>query len=381
MFAAAMLDALPELKPRVFADARAVLPPEMPGPTLHETSSSGIRALNFGLPGTPSLDDHHSHDHGTGFRALRTRIASAPLSAGTSERAIAILLLLAEVEARIHGVAVEDVHFHEIAGWDSLVDVVAAGSIAAALPAARWNVSALPKGGGIIHTQHGLLPAPAPATMALLKGFEWRDDGVSGERVTPTGAAILRHLVTSPVRLGGCLVAEGTGAGTRTLPGLPNVLRALLFADRRAESVHSTETVVVITFDVDDMTGEECAVAADRLRACDGIIDVSFTNRVGKKGRPMQTFQVLVAPPAEDPAVERCFLETSTIGLRVRTEKRIMLPRRQAAVDVDGAAVGVKTVRRSGAVETAKAESDDLRGDSLFERRRSKAKAEDLDRK
>ena len=123
------------------------------------------------------------------------RIRTAALADGSAEQAVAILTLIAGVEAAIHQVPIEDVHFHEIADWDLLLDVVAAGSIAAALPAARWTVSPLPRGGGLVKTQHGLLPVPAPATAALLTGFAWRDDGVGGERVTPTGAAILRHLV------------------------------------------------------------------------------------------------------------------------------------------------------------------------------------------
>ena len=123
---------------------------------------------------------------------------------------------------------VDEVHFHEIGDWDSLMDVMAAGSIAAALEGARWSVSALPRGGGLVRTRHGLLPVPAPATARLLDGFTWRDDGIGGERVTPTGAAILRHLVGAAAARGvvGRLQGTGTGAGTRELPGQPNILRA-----------------------------------------------------------------------------------------------------------------------------------------------------------
>ena len=123
------------------------------------------------------------------------RIEAAPLSSGTAAHATAILRHLAEAEAAIHHVPVNEVHFHEIGDWDSLMDVTAAGSVAAALEGARWSVSALPRGDGLVRTRHGLLPVPAPATAWLLEGFTWRDDGIGGERVTPTGAAILRHLV------------------------------------------------------------------------------------------------------------------------------------------------------------------------------------------
>ena len=190
MFVAALLDAFPDLRPRVLADARAVLPAGCEG-QVRETRSGILRGLGFGLVGEPS-----DHCRGAGgFLDMVGRIRSAALGDGSAEQAVAILTLIAEVEAAIHQVPIEDVHFHEIADWDSLLDVVAAGSIAAALPGARWTVSPLPRGGGLVKTQHGLLPVPAPATAALLTGFAWRDDGVEGERVTPTGAAILRHLV------------------------------------------------------------------------------------------------------------------------------------------------------------------------------------------
>ena len=176
--------------------------------------------------------------HGVGgYTEIMARIAAAALAPGTAQHAEAILTILGEAEARIHNVPLADVHFHEIADWDSLADVVGAGSVIAALGDAVWTVSDLPRGGGLVRTQHGLLPAPAPATAAILSGYRWRDDGVGGERVTPTGAAIVRHLATFSGDFGARrLAATGTGAGTRELPGMPNILRALVFDDRRRES-------------------------------------------------------------------------------------------------------------------------------------------------
>jgi uncharacterized protein (TIGR00299 family) protein len=389
MFVAALLDAFPDLRERVLADARAVLPAGYEA-RLVETHNGALRGLGFGLAGEihhhhHADDHHHGHDHddhhhhhdhdrGTGsFLDMVARIRAADLSAGTADRAVAILTLIAEVEAAIHQVPVEAVHFHEIADWDSLLDVVAAGSIAAALPAARWTVSPLPRGGGLVKTQHGLLPVPAPATAALLTGFAWRDDGVGGERVTPTGAAILRHLVGpggGGVALSGRLVSTGTGAGTRTLPGIPNVLRALVFDPAPAAAM--PEQVTVICFEIDDMTGEEIAVAADRLRAVDGVLDLTIGQVQGKKGRPMSAFRLLARPDRADAVIERCFLETSTIGLRLADERRAVLPRRLSQVG----AVGIKIVERAGTA-SAKAESDDLAADSLDARRRLKRLAEE----
>ena len=404
MFVAALLDAFPDLRDRVLADAQAVLPDGY-APKLDESRSGVLRGLGFGLAapshGHSHDHGHHHHDHGHhhghdhnhhhghdhdhaapvagdsgSFPEMVDRIRAAPLSEGAADQAVAILTLIAEVEAAIHQLPIEEVHFHEIADWDSLLDVVAAGSIAAALAGARWTVSPLPRGGGLVPTQHGALPVPTPATAALLIGFDWRDDGVGGERVTPTGAAILKHLVGPG---GGCaapagrLVAVGTGAGTRTLPGIPNVLRALAF--EAAAVSPAREPITVIGFEIDDMTGEEIAVAADRLRAADGVLDVTVGPVQGKKGRLMQSFRLLARPERADAVVERCFLETSTIGLRIGQEQRAVLSRRASTAEPDGVAVKVKTVERPGA-PTTKAESDDLQAGSLEARRRLKRLAE-----
>jgi hypothetical protein len=378
MFVAAMLDAFPDLRPRVLADAAAALPDGYEG-QLRETRSGILRGLGFGLAGEPASHQHRHHDAGT-FLDMVGRIRAAPLAEGTAEQAVAILTLIAEVEAAIHQVPIDAVHFHEIADWDSLLDVVAAGSIAAALAPARWTVSPLPRGGGLVKTRHGMLPVPAPATAALLTSFEWRDDGVGGERVTPTGAAILRHLVGSDgagALFAARLTAIGTGAGTRTLPGIPNVLRAMVFeADPNPAAVPGgRERIAIISFEIDDMTGEEIAVAADRLRAVEGVLDLCIGQLQGKKSRPMQTFRLLVRPEHADAVIARCFLETSTIGLRVTEEQRVVLPRRLARVDAGAIEIGVKTVERGGQPST-KAESDDLVADSLEARRRLKRLAE-----
>jgi hypothetical protein len=274
-------------------------------------------------------------------------------------------------------VPVDAVHFHELADWDSLLDLVAAGCIAATLDGARWSASAPPLGSGTVRTAHGLLPVPVPAAATILTGYPWRDDGIAGERVTPTGAAILRHLVPAP-RCGrrlaeGRLAAIGCGAGTREQPGAPNIVRALVF--ERADA-GTEETVALVEFDVDDMSGEEIALAADRLRAESGVIDVSLGTRQGKKGRPLTDFRLLVQAAAADAVAQACFVETSTLGLRMREERRRVLPRTEVATTVDGTPLRVKVADRP-AGRTAKAAHDDaaaLRG--LAERRSARAVAE-----
>ena len=405
MIVAALLDAFPELRPRVMADLAAVMPAAAGEPRLEEGVSGGIAALRFGLAAAAcghchdhdhhhrdhhhhDHDHDHDHDHGhhhhhhaeeapVRFPEIAARISAAALSPGTADEAVAILRRLAEAESRMHRVAVDDVHFHEIADWDSLMDVVAAGSIAAALPGATWSVSDLPLGGGTIRAAHGLLPVPAPATAEILKGFRWRDDGVFGERVTPTGGAILAHLAPAGgERRSGLLRAVGCGAGNRTLPGLPNILRALAFSVEAAAPGEADE-VTVIGFDVDDMTGEEIGVAAERLRAVAGVLDVSLAARIGKKNRPLTEFRILARPAAFEAVSAACFGETSTIGLRWRREARRVLPRTAESARIDGVELRRKRSRRPDGA-SLKVESDDLAGlESLAQRRKAARLAEE----
>jgi hypothetical protein len=398
MFVAAMVDALPGLKAPVLAELAAVRSAGESAPEFVEASNGGLRAQRFGLARESSqtpyrfapvrgtgaatgVVDAHEHEHaGTAYTLLRRRLAEAPLAPPTREHALALLALLGDAEARVHGIPVDEVHFHELADWDSLLDVVAAGCIAAQLDGARWTASALPLGGGTVRAAHGLLPVPAPATSLLLTGYPWHDDGIGGERVTPTGAAILRHLVPA-AQCGACrdagrLLSIGSGAGTRALPGLPNILRVLVL-ERGAVSDIDADVVTVLEFDVDDMTGEEIAVAADRLRTEPGVVDVSFGTRQGKKGRPLADFRLLVQPHAADAIARACFTETSTLGLRWREERRRVLRRTELIATVDGATVSAKIAVRPGGERTAKAAHDDVAATpGLGERRRARAIAE-----
>lgn len=390
MFVAAMLDALPHLTERVLRSTRAILPAGTV--FLEDGQSAAISGKRFGMRQSAPADQfakphsHHSgqhhthrhddeaadgkhHDHTT-YVALKKRIENSSLGDDVKTIAVALLHQLAEVEAAIHSTTLDKVHFHELADWDSLVDVVAAAVIIAALPDAVWSVSDLPWGDGLVQTQHGLLPVPAPATLALLEGFGWRNDGVGGERVTPTGASILKYVVRDgALRPSGRLVAQGYGCGTRTLPGMPNILRVMLV---ESDAGMKDEMVSVIEFDVDDMTGEELAASAEILRDKEGVLDISVGSRIGKKGRPCSSFRILSSPEASQRIVEECFLQTSTIGLRLHEERRKVLERKAS----DHQGLRTKQVLRPSGIVTTKAENDDLRGENLAVRRQQKTEAE-----
>lgn len=324
-----------------------------------------------------SHSHHHSHD--TTYRALRARIEEAPLAPGTAAEACAILHRIALAEAAAHDLPVEEVHFHELADWDSLMDVTAAGSIAAALEGATWSVAPLPLGAGLVKTAHGMLPVPAPATAKILEGYDWIDDGVAGERVTPTGAAIIAHLTAGAhgSRPPGRLTTSGMGAGTRTLPDRPNVLRVTAF-ETTAPAITvpgstggpDSDRVVQLACDLDDMTGEEIGWAVEALRALPGVVDLTLLQAQGKKSRPVTRMEVLLSPRAEADVSREIFDRTSTLGLRRTEVTRLILPR-DAGVAPDGARR--KTAPRpSGA--TTKAESDDLATASTLAERRRRAR-------
>jgi uncharacterized protein (TIGR00299 family) protein len=408
MFAAALLDAFPEHQEGVRASVRAVdariacaLCPHndgilsgarfvVSGPDAEpEPAGHGHHTHEGHAHGQGHGHDHghdhghhhdpasghghghgHAHEHADGNRhghrpwsEIRAALKAADLAPAVRAHALGIFGHLAAAEARVHGIAVEAVAFHEVGALDSIADIVAAAHLIAALEARSWSVSALPLGSGRVRTQHGPLPVPAPATTLLLAGFSTLDDGIPGERVTPTGAAILRHLCGDDPGRGrprGLLGRTGIGFGTKVLPGLSNCLRALVLEDGVA-SDPGRRDLAVIAFEVDDQSGEDLAMGLDRLRAEPGVVDVVQMTVIGKKGRMMARIQVLVSPESLAATIAACFRETTTIGLRYHRVEGAMLARAARTVEHDGLSVRVKVVERPGG-RTAKAEADDARG-------------------
>jgi uncharacterized protein (TIGR00299 family) protein len=377
MFLAAVLDAHPELAAETFAAMRAAGLPDSWRMELvrHEDGVlSGHRVVIEAPAEEPGAPPAH-------FTDIRAGLEAAPLRPAVRQRAIAIFTELAEAEGAVHGVPVDEVHFHELADWDSVADIVGAASLIEALAPVSWSVGALPVGSGRIMTRHGPLPVPAPATACLLQGFAMHDDGIAGERVTPTGAAILRHLRPEPHLPPGAwrLAASGSGFGTRRLDGISNVLRVVVYEKDRAW--RQDQRVAVLAFEVDDQSGEELAVGLEALRATDGVLDVVQLPALGKKGRLATQVQVQARPERLDAVIERCFAETTTIGLRWRIEARAVLGRAVATVAEPEGEVAVKLVTRPGGVRSAKAEIDHIRADGHAARtsRRRAAEAQALE--
>ena len=372
MFAAALLDAFPEHEAGVRASIRAATREVACERVAH--NDGVLQGSRFVVEAGPTRDNDHVHDHRhehahahhhdhahRHWSQIRAHLGAADLDPAVRAHALAIFGHLAEAEARVHGIAVEDVAFHEVGALDSIADIVAAAHLAAATRAETWGVSALPLGSGRVRTQHGVLPVPAPATALLLEGFATLDDGVPGERVTPTGAAILRHLCPPEggARPGPQVIARsGIGFGTKTLPGLSNCVRALVFAAPETRASGDHRDLAVIEFEVDDQSAEDLATGLDRLRAHADVFDVVQMPVFGKKGRMMTHIRVLARAGAVEAAAQACFRETTTIGLRHRVVSGLALARASRSVEVDGRTLRVKTVARPGGA-TAKAEADD----------------------
>jgi hypothetical protein len=329
---------------------------------------------------------HPGHDH-VAHKDIVARIEASALSIPAKTRALDIFRRLAIAEAGVHGMPVDDVEFHEVGAQDSIADIVTAAVLLSRLDERHGglscSVSSLPLGSGRVQTAHGELPVPAPATLALLQGHVVHDDGRSGERVTPTGAAIVAHLVRPLARRApGVVVGAGVGFGTKTFPGISNILRATLTTTAPAGPGDGSSTqpgagwrrgrIAELAAEIDDMTGEELAAAADTLRSTDGVVDVSLLAVQMKKGRPATSLRVLCDESSADAVARVFFAATTTLGLRVGVVERLELPREVVVHD----GVRVKRALRPGGT-TAKADSDDVVGASLAERRARRRHHED----
>lgn len=289
----------------------------------YELSSSrverrGMPALKFDV----AVHDVHTHRHYAGIDAM---IAGSTLADPVKKRSRSIFRRLAEAEATVHGVGVEQVHFHEVGAIDSIIDIVGTAICLEYLQVEQLYASALPLGSGFVETAHGRLPVPAPATAELLRGLPLHGDCGPGERVTPTGAAILVALAagfgTQPAML---LENMGCGAGGKDFADCPNILRA--FLGKSAERAVTGDAVVVVEANVDDSTAEMLGYAMERLFE-EGALDVFFTPIQMKKNRPATMVSFLCRPEQLDHLAHLLLTETSAIGLRHYRAERIVLRR------------------------------------------------------
>jgi uncharacterized protein (TIGR00299 family) protein len=273
--------------------------------------------------------DAHDHQHGRSLTEIRRLIQYAALAERVKQMAIQTFELLGHSEAKIHNVPVERIHFHEVGAVDAIVDIVCACAGVHALGVDAWYCSPINVGGGTVVCAHGTFPVPAPATADLLRGFPTYSAHIQKELVTPTGAALLRMLNPTfgqqpPMRV----ERIGYGAGTRNTKNFPNVVRLSLgeAIDSAQSATDSTTEVTVLETALDDMSPQLLAHVAERALA-EGALDVMLTPVIMKKGRP-GTLLTVLCDPAHASTFEKLILrETTTLGLRIRNDRRLCLDR------------------------------------------------------
>ena len=300
--------------------------------------------------------DAHSHSHShTHYRDIRAMLEQH-LAGDTLVRALAIFDRIAVVEARLHGVTVADVAFHEVGAVDSIVDIVGAAAALAWLRPSRITSRRVPLGGGSVDTAHGRLPVPAPATLELLAGVDVEAGGDS-ELTTPTGAGIL---AASAVAFGPLpamrIIGVGWGAGDRQLADRPNLLRVVAGV---RDAAATSDDIVVVEANIDDMNPELCEPLLDALFAA-GAVDAWFTPIVMKKSRPALMVAALAPVAMRDAVAQAMLRESTTIGVRFAPMTRKVLPRRMVQVDTPWGAIAVK-VAGEGDMVNAAPEYEDCR--------------------
>jgi hypothetical protein len=312
-----------------------------------------------------SHEDHerqaHTHAPHRHLSAILKIIRSAPLSDSVKERSVYAFQLLGEAEAAIHSISIEKVHFHEVGAVDTIVDIVCAAAGAEELGVDRWLSSPLNVGSGTVVCQHGRLPVPAPATLALLADAPVYSAGLPMERVTPTGAVLLRMLDVHYQSLPPMRVkATGYGAGGRETPGEPNLLR-LLVGEQEGAQADQSDSVAVIETVIDDSSPQLLGYVSDLLLAA-GAWDVYRGSVQMKKGRTGVLMTVLCRPDLAPVLEELLFRETTTIGLRWRLENKRSLAREFKKVQTAWGEVTIKIARwPNGKVANASPEYEDCR--------------------
>ena len=335
----------------------------------HQAHTHAEHAEHTNQGHADGTDSHSSPSHAP-HRSLSTILAiiqSAALPETVKARSMRAFQLLGEAEAAIHSIPVEKVYFHEVGAVDTIVDIVCTAAGCEALGIDQWLSSSLNVGSGTVKCQHGTLPVPAPATLALLGDAPVYAAGPPMERVTPTGAALLRMLDVSyrqlpAVRIQGC----GYGAGGRDTPGEPNLLRLLIgemdLATQAATGIASqSELIAIIEAVIDDSSPQLLGYVSELLLSS-GAWDVYCIAVQMKKGRTGVQLTVLCRPDLVPVLRDLVFRETTTIGLHWRIENKAVLAREFVKIETPWGEVQMKIARwPSGQLANASPEYEDCR--------------------
>ncbi len=297
-------------------------------------------------------DTGHIHKHDRHFADIKKLIESSDLNDNVKKLSIAMFLKIAQAEAKVHGVTIEEVHFHEVGAVDSIVDIVGAAVALDYWKADKVMASSVQVGGGFVKCEHGLMPVPAPATAEILKGIPIKSGLVNFETTTPTGAAILASNVEQySDSMNYSVTKVGYGLGTKTF-NIPNVLRVYLL---ETEEVLPAETQYMLEVNIDDMNPEMYGYIEEKLFEA-GALDVYKTPIIMKKGRPAIKLSVLINSAIEPAILVILFTETTSIGLRKYPVEKIMLQRDFYTLNTKYGDVSIKRSFYNGKAVQQKAE-------------------------
>jgi hypothetical protein len=317
-------------------------------------------------PGQTQVHSHtHTHTHGRHLSEILRIIAAAPLSDRARQVAGEIFLALGAAEAKIHNVDLEHIHFHEVGAADAIVDIVCAAVGAEALGVDEFICSPLNVGGGSVTCAHGVILVPAPATLELLQGAPIYSGEIQKELVTPTGAAIVKVLASSfgprPVMT---TASVGYGAGARDFQGHANVLRISIGETADVQTSTATlgeeQEIAILEANLDDLNPQLIGYIMD-VAFAEGALDVFTTPVQMKKNRPGTVLSILAVPELEERMRALLFRESSTLGVRVRREKRFALPRHHEPVVTPWGEVRMKVADVNGTPSQYAPEYEDCR--------------------
>jgi pyridinium-3,5-bisthiocarboxylic acid mononucleotide nickel chelatase len=332
-----------------------------------EIERQGIRGINFRV----RLSEPSEHSPHRGFNEIENLIQKGTVDQWVKEKAIAIFRRLGEAEAKVHGLSLEQVHFHEVGAVDSIVDIVGACVGFKYLGVERFYSSPICLGSGTVTFSHGTWPVPTPATAELVADFPVFVGTVRGELTTPTGAAIVTTLVDETTTIPVCIYERsGFGAGDSEFEAIPNMLRLLLGTPQESEVRETVlsavdfgwkeEELCLLEANIDDMDAEIFGHFME-LAFKKGALDVYYAPLHMKKNRPGLMLSVLCRNTERERLAELIFLETTTLGVRWSPWKRWVLDREVKRVETEYGKVGVKIGRFKGKIISIAPEYEDLR--------------------
>lgn len=304
-----------------------------------QVTKQGFRATQFHVHTEDSLGNGH-HPH-RGLNEIEKIITDSSLPDEVKKGAMKSFRKLAEAEAIVHGTTPDKIHFHEVGAIDAIIDIVSAHWCWWYQKLEKGFVSAVNVGGGTVNCAHGVLPVPAPATALLLQNYTLLIGQANTELTTPTGAVLLRSFTNPKENIPPFTIGKiGIGAGNKDIKGQANVFRLLIGEYEEQTSAH-IEEICIIETNIDDMSGELLpAIINELLNA--GARDAFITPIIAKKGRPAYIITALCEPEQISPIQGILFKHTTTLGIRYRTEKRLILDRKWVTVNTPWGAVKTK---------------------------------------